>query len=205
MKGFKMNCISSLLSVVLLLAATSCEKDENNSVIGNSLSKTEENALIFMIEEEKLALDTYTYLGELWDINQFLNIQKSEQSHVNAVSNLIERYDLTYTMLPEGEFMNEELQGLYNQFVVDGSKSQLNALIIGATIEDLDIVDLEDLIQSISNGDILNVFESLQCGSKNHLRAFVGAINQMGGNYTPQYLSIEEYIIIIESSNERCN
>ena len=205
MKGFKMNCISGLLSVVLLFAATSCDKDENNSVIDNSLSKREENALTFMIEEEKLALDTYTYLGELWGINQFLNIQKSEQSHVNAVSNLIERYDLTYTMLPEGEFINEELQGLYNKFVVDGSKSQLNALIIGATIEDLDIVDLEDLMQPISNGDILNVFESLQCGSKNHLRAFVGAINQMGGNYTPQYLSIEEYIIIIESSNERCN
>ena len=205
MKGFKMNCLSGLLSVVLLFGTTSCEKNENNSVIDNSLSKTEENALIFMIEEEKLALDTYTYLGELWGINQFLNIQKSEQSHVNAVSNLIERYDLTYTMLPEGEFMNEELQGLYNQFVVDGSKSQLNALIIGATIEDLDIVDLEDLMQSISNDDILNVFESLQCGSRNHLRAFVGTINQMGGNYTPQYLSMEEFIIIIESSNERCN
>lgn len=205
MKGFKMNCLSGLLSVVLLFGTTSCEKDENNSVIINSLSKTEENALIFMIEEEKLALDTYTYLGELWGINQFLNIQKSEQSHVNAVSNLIEQYDLTYTMLPEGEFMNEELQGLYNQFVVDGSKSQLNALLIGATIEDLDIVDLEDLMQSISNGDILNVFESLQCGSRNHLRAFVSAINQMRDNYTPQYLSMEEYIIIIESSNERCN
>ncbi|MDC6389313.1 DUF2202 domain-containing protein [Maribacter sp. PR1] len=205
MKGFKMNCLSGLLSVVLLFGTTSCEKDENNSVIINSLSKTEENALIFMIEEEKLALDTYTYLGELWGINQFLNIQKSEQSHVNEVSNLIEQYDLTYTMLPEGEFMNEELQGLYNQFVVDGSKSQLNALLIGATIEDLDIVDLEDLMQSISNGDILNVFESLQCGSRNHLRAFVSAINQMRDNYTPQYLSMEEYIIIIESSNERCN
>ena len=205
MKGFKMNCLSGLLSIVMLLGSTSCYKDENNSVIDNSLSKTEENALIFMIEEEKLALDTYTYLGELWGINQFLNIQKSEQSHVNAVSNLIERYDLTFTMLPEGEFMNEELQGLYNQFVVDGSKSQLNALIIGATIEDLDIVDLEDLMQSISNGDILNVFESLQCGSRNHLRAFVGTINQMGGNYTPQYLSIEEYINILENSNERCN
>lgn len=205
MKGFKMNCLSGLLSVVLLFGTTSCEIDEKNSVINNSLSKTEENALIFMIEEEKLALDTYTYLGELWGINQFLNIQKSEQSHVNAVSNLIEQYDLTYTMLPEGEFMNEELQGLYNQFVVDGSKSQLNALLIGATIEDLDIVDLEDLMQSISNGDILNVFESLQCGSRNHLRAFVSAINQMRDNYTPQYLSMEEYIIIIESSNERCN
>ncbi|ASV31722.1 hypothetical protein CJ263_16700 [Maribacter cobaltidurans] len=55
------------------------------------------------------------------------------------------------------------------------------------------------------NGDILNVFESLQCGSRNHLRAFVGTINQMGGNYTPQYLSMEEFIIIIENSNERCN
>ncbi|RRQ48058.1 DUF2202 domain-containing protein [Maribacter algicola] len=205
MKGFRKNCLSGLVSVVLLLLATSCDKEENNAVINDSLSKTEENALIFMVEEEKLALDTYTYLGELWGINQFLNIQKSEQSHVNAVSILIERYNLTYSSLPEGEFMNEELQGLYNQFVIDGSKSQLNALLIGATIEDLDIVDLEDQMQSISNGDILNVFESLQCGSRNHLRAFVGAINQMGGNYTPQYLSMEEYLNILESSNERCN
>ena len=205
MQTIRKNSISSLLVVVLIVLVTACNKDENNVLIENSLSSTEESALIFMIEEEKLALDTYTYLGELWGNNQFLNIQKSEQSHVNAVSNLIDKYNLTFTMLPEGEFVNEELQSLYDQFIIEGNKNQLDALLIGATIEDLDIVDLEELMQSISSNDILNVFESLQCGSRNHLRAFVGSINQMDGTYVPQYLSVDEFNEIIESGNERCN
>lgn len=205
MKTILKNSLNIVFFILSVLLVTSCSKDEENTITSATLSETEENALLFMIEEEKLALDTYTYLGELWGINQFLNIQKSEQSHVNAVSGLIDRYNLPYTVLPEGEFVNVELQFLYDQFIIDGSKSQMNALLIGATIEDLDIVDLEDLMQTISNTDILNVFKSLQCGSRNHLRAFVSAIEQMGGTYVPQYLTVPEFYNILETDNERCN
>ena len=73
------------------------------------------------------------------------------------------------------EFENQDLQNYYNTFVTNGSISQDNALQIGATIEDLDIVDLERFITETTNTEITDVFNSLQCGSRNHLRSFVSS------------------------------
>lgn len=93
-----------LVSIFLLVFITSCSKYDNQSITYEELSKAEEDALIFMIEAEKLALDTYTYLGDVWGITQFLNIKKSEQRHVQSLSNLINSYDLSFNMLPPGTF-----------------------------------------------------------------------------------------------------
>lgn len=194
-----------VFGILLLVFLIACSKDDNQSITYKELSKAEEDALIFMIEEEKLALDTYTYLDAVWGIPQFLNIKKSEQNHVQSVSNLIDSYNLPFTMLPPGLFANQELQNYYKEFIVLGSTDQLAALTIGATIEDMDIVDLETLMKTISDPEIRMVFENLQCGSRNHLRAFNSAIERINGNYSPQFLTLEAFNAIIESSNERCN
>jgi hypothetical protein len=47
-------------------------------------TQADEDALRFMLEEEKLARDTYNYLFQTWGINQFKNISNSEQSHMDA-------------------------------------------------------------------------------------------------------------------------
>ena len=181
------------------------DSQEELIVLENSGDSEEDtNALLFMLEEEKLARDTYMYLDELWGINQFANIKLSEQSHMNAVANLLDQYNIDYTILLDGEFENQELQDYYNQFVEKGQIDRVNALEVGATIEDLDIVDLENYINATSNADIIWVFESLQCGSRNHLRSFVGAIENSSETYEPQYLSLEDYNAIIDDTNERC-
>ena len=46
-----------------------------------------EAQLLYLIEEEKLAHDVYTVLGDLWGGNVFVNIAASEISHQDAVSN----------------------------------------------------------------------------------------------------------------------
>lgn len=206
--------ITSVLVIIIMTMSLSflyaCDSDNdnnnpNNNVLNQTLTDADKEALLFMLEEEKLARDTYIFLNNQWALNQFANIKNSEQMHMDAVENLLIQYNVEYTILPEGQFENQTLQNFYNQFIVDGAVSQANALQIGATIEDLDIVDLVDYINATSNTALINVFESLQCGSRNHLRSFVFGIENAGNTYTPQFLSQEVYDAIIAGSHEQCN
>ena len=45
-----------------------------------------------------------------------------------------------------GEFNNSELQDLYNDLIAKGSVSLYDALVVGATIEDVEIYDLNTAI-----------------------------------------------------------
>ena len=195
-----------IFGLPLLLAVFSCNNGDSSVADLNNTNLTNDDnaALLFMLEEEKLARDTYTYLGDLWDINQFSNIKKSEQSHMNAVIGLLDQYDISYSLLAYGEFNNPDIQKLYDQFIEYGSENKANALEVGANIEDLDIVDLAKFIDATTNNAMIQVFESLQCGSRNHLRSFVNAIELSGNTYEPQYLTQEDYTLIINDSQEQC-
>ncbi|HIC32592.1 MAG TPA: DUF2202 domain-containing protein, partial [Flavobacteriaceae bacterium] len=159
--------ITSVLVIIIMtmslsfLYACSSDNDNNNNLNNNvpnqTLTDADKDALLFMLEEEKLARDTYMFLNDQWSLNQFANIKNSEQMHMDAVENLLIQYNVEYTILPEGQFENQTLQNFYNQFIVDGAVSQANALQIGATIEDLDIVDLETHLNESSNTDLINV------------------------------------------------
>jgi hypothetical protein len=196
------------LTLLALVTLVACDNDET-LVTGTELNVSglnleDKNALLFMLEEEKLARDTYEFLDGLYESNQFMNIKVSEQSHVNAVVKLLDQYQIDYTLLPYGEFVNDEMQELYDGFVQKGQIDASNALEVGATIVDLDIVDLVAFIDSTKNPSVINLFESLQCGSRNHLRSFVRAIESLVGTYDPQFLMTEDYKAIVDSSNERC-
>ncbi|WP_396600360.1 DUF2202 domain-containing protein [Algibacter sp. R77976] len=198
-----------LMFSLTLLSGCSDNNDDNNDIIEESseetVLETDKTALLFMLEEEKLARDTYMYLDNIWSINQFANIQKSEQTHMDAIENLLIKNNIEYSLLPIGEFENETLQGLYDQFIIDGKTDQASALQIGATIEDLDIVDLQIHINETNNVEIASVFESLRCGSRNHLRSFVSNIEKEGNTYTPQFLTQDAYNLIVSSDSEKCN
>ena len=67
------------------------------------LTEDEENALLFMCEEEKLARDVYSVLAEKWlELAIFTNIAVSEQIHMDAVLQLMEKYNLTDPSLSSG-------------------------------------------------------------------------------------------------------
>ena len=195
-----------IFGLPFLLAVFSCNNDDSSvaDLKNTNLTNDDNAALLFMLEEEKLARDTYTYLEDLWELNQFSNIKKSEQSHMNAVIGLLDQYDISYSLLAYGEFNNPDIQKLYDQFIEYGSENKANALEVGANIEDLDIVDLAKFIDATTNNAMIQVFESLQCGSRNHLRSFVNAIELSGNTYEPQYLTQEDYTLIINDSQEQC-
>jgi len=194
----------SILSFILMFSCDNND-DENPQEASLNFTQLEKESLLFMLEEEKLARDTYIYLNNLWSINVFSNISNSEQTHMNAVADLLTQNDIAFSILPIGEFENVALQNYYNQFIIDGQTSLNNALKIGATIEDLDIVDLENYINEIESTSIIEVYETLKCGSRNHLRSFVSTIIANNDTYTPQFLSIEEYNEILNEDHENCN
>ncbi len=169
-----------------------------------TLSSEEEAALTLMREEEYLAHDVYFTLSQLYNRPIFSNIAKSEQSHTDAIKALLEKYQLPDPAAAHtiGIFQNPTLQVLYDGLVTTGSQSLLNGLITGATIEDLDIEDIQSLMTTIDNQDITLVFGNLERGSRNHLRSFYANIIRNNGTYTPQYISLEEFDAIVNSPHE---
>ena len=171
------------------------------------LNTLETEALMIMREEEFLAHDVYVTLGQLYSKPVFRNIAQSEQRHTDAVKALIKKYGLpdpaeNHTA---GVFQNEVLQNLYNSLVSQGAGSLINALTVGATIEDLDITDLKNHLLNSNNADIAYVFNNLMRGSRNHLRAFYANIIFSGGSYAPQYLTQDEFDAITGSIHETGN
>ena len=169
------------------------------------LSAVELAAIDLMREEEKLARDVYLDLYDTWGMQIFDNISQSEQTHMDAVLLLIEKYDLDDPAYDaqRGEFFDATLQGLFDSLVAQGTGSTLDALVVGATIEDLDIYDLQRLMADTDNEDVAAVFESLQKGSRNHLRAFHARLLDQNFIYTPIYISQDEYDEIVNSPMER--
>lgn len=169
-----------------------------------ALSTFEESSLIHMREEEKLARDVYKVLYSTWMINIFNNIAQSEQTHTDAVAVLLDRYELSDPVGNDqpGVFVNESLQNLYNSLVETGSQSIENALTVGATIEDLDLFDLEEALKSVDNQDITFVYENLSKGSRNHMRSFYDRLGSYGQDYSPQYISSDYFLEIITTNKE---
>ncbi len=83
-----------------------------------------------------------------------------------------------------------------------GSTSISDALQVGATIEDLDIFDLENALTKIDNQDIELVYDNLTKGSRNHLRSFYSNILIASETYVPQFITQEKFDAIVNSPME---
>lgn len=198
--------MKSLMYVWMFILILGCNDSDEIIETGNALSVQEVEDLQYMKEEEKLARDVYLFSYELYGQMLFKNISNSEQSHMNHVSVIMKKYNVEDVSLEErGQFSNLILQELYDDLVDQSSGSVEDALIVGATIEDLDIKDLNNAISNTDHQDIEDMYKILRCGSRNHMRAFTNNLENMGVFYTPQFISLDAYNDIINNPNEKCN
>lgn len=157
-----------------------------------TLSPSEADTLTFMREEEKLARDVYLVMFAYWGSKTFTNIAESEQTHMDAIKTLLDKYGLPDPAYQEiGVFNDTNLQELYDDLVDQGGNSMLDAFMVGALIEEIDIEDLQTAINQTVQQDLQRVYTNLMNGSENHLRAFVSQIERLGVNYEAQYLPQE--------------
>ena len=177
-----------------------------DTIAPGELNEQEIDGLMYMREEEKLAHDVYTVLYEQWSQRVFDNISNSEQTHTEAVLALIDRYELSDPAAGNeiGVFSDATLQGLNDTLVASGASSLVDALMVGAAIEEIDMIDINRYIDQVEdNDDIVLVYENLLKGSRNHLRAFVSNLEKQGVTYVPQYMDADDYQQIIDSPMER--
>ena len=201
-----MNLVQRIGILVCLILITTSLSLVDQSWAGNKrqqvvtpLSETEITTLSFMREEEQVARDVYIKLKEMWDVTVFANIAISEQRHMNAIKKKLDKYSITDPALGlEGTYSVPELTSLYQELTLQGEVGLIEALIVGCTIEDLDIADLDKAIAETTHLDLRITYENLRHGSENHLRAFVGALAALGGSYSPQYIDQEEFDAILE-------
>jgi len=173
-----------------------CQFSEQDASLINTfpfeeLNVSERSGLLYIREEEKLARDVYVLLCEQYALPVFKNISKSEQRHMDAVHNLLDKYSLEDPAedVP-GKFINAHLQELYDQLIIKGSGGRIDALLVGALIEETDILDIQtELDQSVDNQDIKFVYSNLLRGSKNHLKAFTKWIHSYDITYEPVLLT----------------
>jgi hypothetical protein len=163
-----------------------------------TLDAAETADVLYLREEEKLARDAYEYFYGLFGMQVFQNIAQAEQSHMDAVKTLIDRYGLEDpAQSGAGEFTNATLQEMYDTLTAEGSASKTAALQVAARIEETDIVDLQEALARTDNAGIEQVYTSLMQGSESHLRAFVRNLDQSGTEYRPVVLSEEEYETVV--------
>ena len=203
------------LSFNPVLAGQNNKKSGSDNAINPTLDFNEQTHLEFMCQEEKLARDVYITLGLQYpEYSVFGNIDNSEQRHVDAATAMFMKYGFpnpstndnpgVFTSETYGRHFTEN----YKALIERGTISELEALYVGAFIEELDmrdinfcpldIVDMDNGINDISEcgrvytdqPDILRLYGNLLEGSESHLRAYVKNIEKFigEGNYEAQVL-----------------
>ncbi len=221
--------LSGFVGLALIATANSViakgGKSASISTDDTVLDYNERIHLVFMREEEKLARDVYLALGTMYpDSVIFGKIDDSEQRHTMSVKDMIEKYGHEdpntndnigiYTGEDYGWYFTEK----YNLLVERASISELEAMYVGAFIEELDMMDINQCPKVIvetdngindvtecgkiytDNSDIVKLYDSLLDGSDSHLEGYVKNIEKhIGeGSYQAQVLSQEQVDEILD-------
>lgn len=177
--------ILTIIMIFLFALLSGCSYNSNDtyqnpvsekSITDADLTTEEISSLMYMVEEEKLAMDVYAVMLRLYDLKIFDNINQSEARHFAAVSKLIEKYGLNNPTdeMPEGEFENAELQELYVDLITLGSASKFEAIGVGIKIEEKDLQDIQYYLDNVVvREDVFQVYTNLLYGSTNHLESFL--------------------------------
>jgi hypothetical protein len=204
----------SYLAIIVAIPLLVAFKGGGNVV----LDEGETDHLVFMRQEEKLARDVYLTLGDKYPAEiTFANIPLSEQKHTDTMQNKLAQFNVPDPVTDDtvGVFTGPEygpyFTATYATLVGQGNTGALNALYVGALIEELDMHDIIHcpvIIVETDNGigegecgmeytdvrALVRSYDNLLEGSKSHLRAFVNSIELVigEGNYVAQYLSQED-------------
>jgi hypothetical protein len=192
------------LTVGLAMVALPAEGAEAKK--GEATADAHVADVTYLREEEKLARDVYLTLHKRWGLQIFDNISRSEQRHMDRMRSLLASYGAPDPVRSDevGAFTNPELGALYEKLTRQGEKSETQALLVGATIEDLDIRDIIAMKERTSAPEALDAFAKLECGSRNHMRAFTRQLAARGVVYEAQYLTAGELEAIVKGDHEQC-
>ena len=165
-----------------------------------TLTMREKEGLLFIWEEEKAARDLYTSLYDKNNLSIFMNLGRSEQSHMDQAKAIIDKYGLAIPGKDEpGVFQNQTLQKIHDELLAEGLRSDQDALKVAAAFEEISIMDLEKELASTATEDIRVVYQGLLAGSRKHLRSYVADLPGRGIQYAPKYLDRARFEDIVKA------
>jgi len=205
--------------------------------VAGSPTEMDEAHLIFMRSEEKLARDVYLTIAEIYPgMPIFRDIAtRSEQTHTDTMRKMLVKFHISDPepstapgVLPpddqlgvfENPYFADYFTEKYGQLVGLAGIGLEEALYVGATIEELDMLDINycnseafdqhypGLPEFPDCGGLAvttvkalqNALGSLMAGSENHLCAFVSQLGPMiDGCYESQVLTQPQVRDIIEA------
>ena len=181
--------------------------------LSTPLTMDEANGLKYMREEEELARDLYMTIFNNKGLTVFQSISlNSEVAHAQSMLNLLNTYSVAdpSTGSPT-TYSDPALQTLFNDLLATSTgagATDVDALMVGALVEEVDIADINKekaLVQPV-HALIIQTYDNLLCGSRNHLRSFVGQIELITGTaYTPQVPALAvEVNAILAGAPEQC-
>ncbi len=181
--------------------------------LSTPLSAEEIAGLKYMREEEELARDLYMTIFNNTSLTVFQSISlNSEVAHAQSMLNLLNTYgEADPSTGNPATYSDANLQTLYDTLIASAmgaGKVDLDALMVGAKVEEVDIEDINAKKAQVqpAHALITQTYDTLLCGSRNHLRSFVSQIKAITGTaYTPQIPALAtEVNTILAGVREQC-
>lgn len=158
-------------------ASGRCERpcvQTQNSTAPVALNAAAREALLFQIEEERMARELYVAFGEKWAARPFRRIPQAERHHEDMLRALAARADLAVPVAEPAKFASPVIQQRYNTLLARGLVSETEALAVGAAVERQDIADLQALRPQVAGTELEPLVTALEAASERHLAAFTG-------------------------------
>jgi len=159
-----------------------------------NLSLQTQTLLLEQLADEGLAASVYRELGEHYPLHPFHNIPRAEAAHATALRTLLKSAGVDVSDLSS----SAETGPQHAELIAQGLPSEIDALRVGALIEERDITDLRKLAATITEPEVVSLLQQIESGSQHHLNAFVRNLRRRGVDYTPQVLSQTDFDAIIE-------
>lgn len=174
-------------------------------ILGNNLysmiplTECEIEGIVLVREERKLASDLFSELYDTWDFEIFKLISQSEQTYMDEIKELIDKFNIEDPVKDNsrGIFTSPYIKKLYSNLVEKGNKSAYESVRIAATLEDLSIKDLNDLLELSTKKEIITLYNSLRMASIGYIRAISKELKKYDRRYQAQFLSNEELRAIL--------
>ena len=202
-----------MVLVAGLLAACGDTKTTADAGLSTPLNADEIVGLKYMREEEELARDLYMTIFNNKGLTVFQTIStNSETVHAQKMLDLLNTYgEADPSTGNPATYTDAGLQTLYDSLLASATGAatvDLDALKVGALVEEVDIEDInkEKALVQPAHALIIQTYDNLLCGSRNHLRSFVAEIEAITGTaYVPQVPALAtEVNAILAGGQERC-
>lgn len=162
--------------------------------------KNNRELFLKLYQEEKLAYDLYGEFYERWSLGVFNKVQQREAKHVWCVERIMDNYGFDYnTNTIAGSYPDRDIQKIYDDLTVKGCISDLAALEAAAYIKEKHISQLRERIRYQEDEYVVKVIFLMESAAQSHLRAFVKSIRLSGSDYSPVFLTDDEFSRIMET------